>query len=326
MRVFTLLLLAAALAGRATPLAAQRLGGLEILAVPAGARAASLAGAVTAAGRELDATAALTISRTDAPDLYQHYLFAGATALRGIADVAAFARVLTFEAIPLLDENGTPLGEAAPQSIAVGVTAARRLLSALDAGASIKFVSVDLGAEPPGAASSARGTGFALDFGAVARPFADLPLSVGAAILDVGPALDLGGNADPLPTRLRLGIGIEPLALLRPEGEQPVRALLLLDREQGLARSADGAGLHFGAEVRLLEMLAVRGGLGTDGREAGRLRQGFGLGLGCRWCRGRSFRDRLGGSTRAERERGEKGEKKGTQHEVGGSVLGMTSR
>lgn len=296
MRVFTLLLLAAALAGRATPLAAQRLGGLEILAVPAGARAASLAGAVTAAGRELDAvaynpaaaagaTAALTISRTDAPDLYQHYLFAGATALRGIADVAAFARVLTFEAIPLLDENGTPLGEAAPQSIAVGVTAARRLLSALDAGASIKFVSVDLGAEPPGAASSARGTGFALDFGAVARPFADLPLSVGAAILDVGPALDLGGNADPLPTRLRLGIGIEPLALLRPEGEQPVRALLLLDREQGLARSADGAGLHFGAEVRLLEMLAVRGGLGTDGHEAGRLRQGFGLGVAVRRVR-----------------------------------------
>jgi len=297
MRLFILLLLAAALAGRTTtPLAAQRLGGLEILAIPAGARPASLAGAVTAASSELDAVAynpaaaagamtTLSISRADAPDLYQHYLFAGSTALRGFANVAAFARVLTFDAIQLVDENGTPLGEAAPQSIAVGVTAARRLLAALDAGASIKFISVDLGAQPPGATSSARGSGFAFDIGAVARPLADLPVSVGAAVLDIGPALDLGAEADPLPTRLRLGIGVEPLALLRRGPEQPVRALLLLDREQGLGEGAEGAALRFGAEVRLRDALALRGGLGTDGGDAGRLRQVFGLGVAVRRVR-----------------------------------------
>ena len=296
MRPLTLLLLATALAGHAAPLAAQRLGGLELLSVPAGARTASLAGAVTAVGSELEAvvynpaaatagTAALAISRADAPDLYQHYLFAGGTALRGIADVAAFARVLTFEAIPLLDENGTSLGEASPQSIAVGVTAARRLVPALDAGASIKFLSVDLGVDAPGAANPARGTSFAFDIGAVARPLRDLPFSVGAAVLDVGPALDLGGPSDPLPTRLRLGIGVEPLALLRPEGEHNVRALLLLDREQGLAEGADGAELRFGAEVRLLDTLALRGGLGTAGGDADRLRQVFGLGVTVRRVR-----------------------------------------
>src|SRR5690606_16822780 len=100
----------------------------------------------------------------------------------------------------------------------------------------------------------------------------DVPLSVGAAVLDVGPALDLGGTSDPLPTRLRLGIGVEPLALLRPEGEHNVRALLLLDREQGLAEGADGAELRFGAEVRLLDTLALRGGFGTAGGDADRLR------------------------------------------------------
>src|SRR5690606_21701288 len=100
MRPLTLLLLATALAGHAAPLAAQRLGGLELLSVPAGARTASLAGAVTAVGGDLEAvadnpaaavgrTAALAFSRADAPDLYQHYLFAGGTALRGIADAAA---------------------------------------------------------------------------------------------------------------------------------------------------------------------------------------------------------------------------------------------
>ena len=47
MRVFVPLLLAAALIDGAAPLAAQRLGGLEILAIHGGARAASLAGAVT---------------------------------------------------------------------------------------------------------------------------------------------------------------------------------------------------------------------------------------------------------------------------------------
>jgi len=296
MRVFVPLLLAAALIDGAAPLAAQRLGGLEILAIHGGARAASLAGAVTATGSELDAVVynpaaaagaptTLALSRADAPDLYRHYVFGGGTALRGVGAVAAFARVLAFEAIPLVDENGTSLGEAEPQSIAVGVTVARRLLAALDAGASAKLVSVDLGARRPGATGSARGAGLAFDLGAIVRPLGDLPFSVGASILDVGPALDLGGEAEPLPARLRVGIGLEPLALLRPGVERPVRALLLLDREQGLARGADGTDVRFGAEVRLRDVLAVRGGLGTDSGDTGRLRQVLGLGVAVRRVR-----------------------------------------
>lgn len=294
MRIFTVLLLALVLACPAAPLAAQRLGGLDLLAVPTGARAVSLGGAVTALAGEVEGVvynpaaaggaAGLAISRADAPDLYQHYLFAGGAALRGVADLAAFARVLTFEAIPLLDESGTPMGEAAPQTITVGVTAARRLLASLEAGASIKFVSVDLGADVPGGAGAARGTGVAFDAGAVVRPAPGLPLSLGAAVLDVGAALDLGGESDPLPTRLRLGLGVEPLGLLRPEGEQPVRVLLLLDREQGLAEGAEGGELRFGAEVLLRDVLALRGGLGAGGGED-RLRQVFGLGVAVRRLR-----------------------------------------
>src|SRR5690606_29040638 len=80
-------LLAAALVFDPEPLAGQRLGGLDVLAVPAGARAVSLAEALTAAGTDLEAaiynpaaiaggSPAFAVSRADAPELYQHYLFA----------------------------------------------------------------------------------------------------------------------------------------------------------------------------------------------------------------------------------------------------------
>jgi len=289
-------LLAAALLLDPARVAGQRLGGLDVLAVPAGARAVSLAEALTAAGTDLEAVVynpaavaggspAFAVSRADAPELYQHYLFAGGTSLRGIGDVATFARVLTFEPIPLVDEEGTPVGEASPQTLTVGVTAARRLLPALDAGVSIRFATVDLGPGAAGASGAARGSGLAFDRGALFRPAADLPLSLGAAILDLGPDLELGAGSDPLPTRLRLGLGLEPLALLRPQAEAPVRALLLFDREQGLAAGAAGAAWHFGAELRLLDLLALRGGLGAAGAGAAGTRQVFGLGVSLRRVR-----------------------------------------
>lgn len=266
-----------------------------LMTIPAGARAASLAEAVTAAVGGLEVGAynpaslapvtglGVLVSRLDAPDLYrQHFLALGMRRRSGTV-LAATVRVARTEPFPLPDGSGLAGGDVSSRAAVVGVSAARTLGEMLDVGASARWVSL---AEPTAMSAfevgRARAGTVAVDLGVIFRPLPRRPVRVGATILDLGPDLESDAFTESLPTRFRFGVTVEPLAWLDPDGDRPVDLLLLADRvvfTDDTESDSDDARFLFGAEAVLFGRVALRGGYGPATSDFRRSYRRLGLGV-----------------------------------------------
>ena len=103
------------------------------------------------------------------------------------------------------------------------------------------------------------GSTVALDMGLLARPLDAVPFRIGVSALNLGPGLELGEAraADPLPSRLRLGLSYDPLGHIR--GTDDLQLLFVLDLEH--AWRDLGTGSQFvGVEFGVRKVVYVRGG------------------------------------------------------------------
>ncbi|MCC6927346.1 MAG: PorV/PorQ family protein [Gemmatimonadaceae bacterium] len=122
---------------------------------------------------------------------------------------AISANILDFGGdIPAVDNQGNVVGKILPRNLAVIGTYATTIRRRLTAGVSYKLVQFRFDCEGlcPSLPTSQSSTS-ALDFGAQFALPTRIPVTVGAAVRNVGVRLpsDESGESDPLPTRLQVG-------------------------------------------------------------------------------------------------------------------------
>lgn len=130
-----------------------------------------------------------------------------ASSLLGVAGISA--NILDFGGdIPAVDNQGNVVGKILPRNIAVVGTYAATIGSRIRAGVSYKLVQFRFDCEGlcPSLPTTQASTN-ALDFGAQFDLPTPIPISVGAALRNVGVRLQINDNpqSDPLPTRLQVG-------------------------------------------------------------------------------------------------------------------------
>lgn len=274
--------------------------GLSALELPLGARPLGMGRAFVAVPGDLQGllynpagvatrdSAGLTFSRYQGAsdlDVNGNYVAGSVPVLGGVL-TAAFNYEDLGE-IELTGGSPEPLGTADLRNIVAVGSFGVDVTEAIALGASAKYLSSDLGA--------GEGTGFAFDAGALVRPVSDFDLTLGAAVLNVGPDIEfdiddeLGGETegagDPLPSRLRWGAAL----VLRGTGDDVEAGnsdygfLLATDVEHNLRELGD-VSLHAGGELDYRRIVTVRGGfvrlVNSFGGESA---NGFSLGAGVRW-------------------------------------------
>jgi Type IX secretion system protein PorV len=153
---------------------------------------------------------------------------------------------------------------------------ATRLSKKIDIGVTMKYIREKLGSRAGGIGTSA-----AVDIGMLYRPLDEVPLQIGAAILDIGTDMqfDEANQADRLPRRLRVGVGYNIFKHLMEQDR--FNLLLSVDYETFLVGSYSNNGIYAGTEFSIEAwegmLLAMRGGyLSETGELSGGL---FGFGV-----------------------------------------------
>ena len=260
----------------AAPAAAGETG--AFLKIPAGARAVGLGSAYTAmaddaasvawnpAGlghvgrRELTATHAELFA-----GLRHEFMAAAAPTPLGTLGLAA--ELLTQSDLEGRDAQGRQTGSLAASDRAVTV-ALGRTLGRFQLGGGVRFIESKL--------ADATARTLAVDIGGQAKAGAvfGVPLSLGAAVRNLGPGLSYGGTREPLPTTLSAGAAVR-----LPAG-------LTMAAEWRWRPNGDKAEFGLGTEYAVLPSVALRAGFATTravsgGAAIGGL-AGLGAGLGLR--------------------------------------------
>ena len=253
-------------------------GGLIGLVLPLGARAIGQGRAVAAERAELQALpynpaaihglerGAVTYSRFEGADLeddlsgFNGNYVAGAYAARW-GTLAGHLVYQDLGEVLLTDTSPDPVGSIDLAEWVLGVTYAGEVLEKLAYGFTFKWYSSDLGV--------ADASGPAFDAGIVYRPRPTLPLALAVALRNLGPDLEFEDTGETpvatgaqreqsLPSRVRVGIGVEPNRFLGlPE---PYAVRFLFDIESDV-RELSTSSQHFGAVLSLQSLIEVRGGL-----------------------------------------------------------------
>lgn len=294
------LLTALALLLLAAPLRAQEESatGLSALELPLGARPLGMGRTFVAVPGDLQGlfynpatlaprdSAGLTFSRYQGAsdlDVNGNYAAGSLPLLGGVVTIAGnYEDLGEFE---LTGSGGEALGTADLRNLLAVGSYAFEVSPAIALGASARYLSSDLGV--------AEGTGFAFDAGAMVRPVPEFPLTLGAAVLNVGPDIDfelddpLPGDdepeGDPLPSRLRWGAAVEVREADDVEAPADYGILIAGDLEHNLRELGD-VSLHGGVEIDYRRIVMLRGGLlrlvNSFGGESA---SGASLGAGVHW-------------------------------------------
>ncbi len=209
----------------------------------------------------------------------------------------------------LTDGQGQTLGSITVRSHQALVSGAARLGTRVRLGANLKTLQFRVTCRGPCLDGNVSASTYAVDLGAQLRPLGDHPLSVGIMLAHLGPdfQVDDADQADPLPSRIRLGAAYEILDRfveediglhLIAEVEDRIRdpgSLSLLVGAQFLAGSTDqvfvrggyifgernqtdGAGVGFGVRYERFEFGIARS-LARGGPSSGNERVHVTLGL-----------------------------------------------
>jgi hypothetical protein len=273
--------------------AAQGAGdGALFLLLPIGARAVATGGAVAAGGEGSEGVwwNPATLAREQRREIAVHHGQTVAGTSDALMVVVPWRRVgVVGVAANLLDlgeqevtppEGGPSIGTFLPRNIVASLSYARALGARLDIGVTYKILQVRLDcsgqcASVPVSAS----TTSAADVGVRMSLAGWLPLTVGAAVRNAGPALELPDREerDPLPTRWQAGVLYEVPGLERYTPDLTMRF------SGDVVSPVDELepGLRLGGEAVWQERVILRGGYVFDeGRDASADASGPTVGLG----------------------------------------------
>ncbi len=268
--------LAVVLVGVASlPLVAQESssGGLAALDIPIGARPLGMGRAFVASWGDLQGltynpaglagrdSIGVTFSRYEGPgdlDVNGNFAAISLPLLKGVVTGAVHYEDLgEFE---VTGSSPDPLATRDLRNLLLVGSYALEITSGFSLGASVKYLDSDLGV--------ASGSGVAFDAGALLRLSASFPVSLGVAVLNVGPDItfdvddpiagDAQGEGDELPSRLRYGATLDVGQLADPES--PYGFELAADVEHDL-RELGEVSLFGGAAVDYRDIVVVRGGV-----------------------------------------------------------------
>jgi hypothetical protein len=262
----------AALAATSVPLDALRGQGFDrevaFLLVPTGARAVGMGRAGGTLSGDLQGARwnpaviasvrafSPLVSSYDGPLEFRVSQLAAAFPALGLGVLAISAEVQDFGEIPLAGPASPDdvVGVITPNNMILSLGFGRSLLSSLSLGLVAKWIRSDLGGELDGST-------FAFDAGFLWRPFELVPLDLGASATNLGPGFRYGGEPasrrEPLPARIRVGVGYDLLDHLRPSGD--LRLRFAVDLEHALRNLRTGS-QFLGLELGVRDVLFVRGG------------------------------------------------------------------
>lgn len=177
------------------------------------------------------------------------------------------------------DSFGSLLGRVSFRNHLFMLSAAAGPAPGLDIGASFKVVQEKNSCRGNCFDGGRTSTAYAVDLGAQWAPDRDVPLRLGAVVAHLGPRYQVqnASQADPLPTRIRLGVAYDVLAALERPGLRGWVSVELEDRPgySGDTRFSVGSEVSGGEE----EAFFVRVGYAGDGVLPGGPRAGLGLRL-----------------------------------------------
>ncbi len=207
-------------AGGRTPLAAQedtQLEGALFLLLPVGARAVGMARAMTATTGASSVwwnpagLAGLGESRLD---VFRGQDLAGdgtsitlLTSNERLGALGASYILHDFGTQEIRDREGNFLGTAANRNHVAMISAASEVLPSVSLGANFKIIQARITCRGDCPDAGVTGSAWAVDLGAQLREIGGLPLTLGAAVVHLGQDVQFVNEdqADPLPTRLRVG-------------------------------------------------------------------------------------------------------------------------
>ena len=265
-------------------------GGLFLL-LPIGARAVGMgqAAAATATGSEAvwwNPAGLVAESRREAAIHHSQSILGSGDALsivmpsQLLGTLALSLDVLNYGDFPLTDSINpdVPLGNIIPRNVIYGVSYASGIGKRLGVGLTYKVVQLRFdcsGPCPPSASYTA--TTSALDFGFRAELPMRRPTVVGLALRNVGLPFQVNDSqqADPLPTRIQLGIAHTIPVRTTPTKAGAVTALVAADVLETL--ELETPSVRVGTDIAYEQRLFLRGGYVIENGDGGGPSIGFGI-------------------------------------------------
>jgi len=264
--------------------------GTLFLLLPVGARAVGMGQAMVAErpGTEAVWWNPAGIARQDKKEIAIHHsqtIAAVGDAISFLApsrragSVALSLNVLNFGDQQITDPGGTPIGVVLPRNILLAATYAAEFGKRVNAGLTYKrlWYRVDCSGQCS-TVPTFTATSSAVDFGFQYDLPTESPLTLGAAVRNIGTRLQVNDReqADPLPTRIEVGA----------EYKLPFIAALVADTEVRIAtdvvadRNLDHPAGRVGADVTYEKNIHLRAGYVANDANGSRTALGFGVSAG----------------------------------------------
>jgi hypothetical protein len=193
--------------------------------------------------------------------------------------VAASVNILKLDESPATDRNGTEVGTLITRSFVYAATYSTPIGERLNAGLNYKVLrfAVDCSGLCTNVEEFAATTS-ALDFGAQFTPSHSSPVTFGAAVRNVGIRLQVNDNeqADPLPTRVELGLSYNLAFIAKYVSDIQVRAAA----DVIATETADDPSGRLGVDLTYEKTVHLRGGYIANDADGAKAAVGFGLGTG----------------------------------------------
>lgn len=204
--------------------------------------------------------------------------FSAVSVRPGLGAVAASYLLLDVGEQDYRDEDGNRVGSISIRNHLGIVSASASILPNVYAGVNFKIIRASLSCRGMCSGFGSSSSTFALDLGAQAR-LTRVPMRLGVMVAHLGPPFQLknASQADPLPTRIRLGAAYDILHTLAMPGLEGWISIEVQDRPG----RAYGTSFSFGTELRAggSEAVILRAGYAGDARHSGGVSVGVGLRL-----------------------------------------------
>ena len=264
--------------------------GALFLLLPVGARAVGMGQAMVGErpGSEAVWWNPAAISRQDKKEIAIHHsqtiaatgdaiTFVYPTA--GVGALALSVNVLNFGDQQITDPGGVPVGVVLPRNILLAATYGAAIGKRFNAGLSYKRLQyrVDCSGQCTNV-STFTATSSAVDFGFQYDAPTESPLTLGAAVRNIGTRLQINDReqADPLPTRIEVGAAYKLpfIAALVADTEVRIAADVIADKK------VDHPAGRVGADVTYEKNIHLRAGYVANDANGTRTALGFGIGAG----------------------------------------------